>query len=158
MQYNIGVYDFGKRSSDWVWSAQSCFLFFSLFFSSFFSLLIIVVHYCCTLHIFQHVTYLADCIRVGSATASFKDFVTVAPENSTSQITSALVEDQLQLPLDLVIVSQKESSTNQTAELRTGHSFYSMCGLLITNGTRANLITSLMLSLTHVFFFPQSRN
>ena len=43
-----------------------------------------------------------------SATASSKDLLTVAQENSTNQTGDVLVEDQLQPPLDLVSVSQEQ--------------------------------------------------
>ena len=49
---------------------------------------------------------IVDCTHVGSATASFKDLVRFAQENSTNQ-ADVLVEDQLQLPLDLVTVSME---------------------------------------------------
>ena len=45
--------------------------------------------------------------HAGLATASFKDFVTVAQENFTSQTEDVSVEDRLQMPLDVVIFFQE---------------------------------------------------
>ena len=67
---------------------------------------------------YQHILYIVaivDCTHVGSATASFKDLVTVAQENTTNQAAAVLMEDQLQPPLDLVKeFPRSENSTNQT--------------------------------------------
>ena len=43
---------------------------------------------------------IVDCTHVGSATASFKDLVTVAQENS-NQTADVLVDDEFQPPLGL---------------------------------------------------------
>ena len=45
---------------------------------------------------------IVDCTHVRSATASFKDLVIVAQENSTNQTADVLVEDQPHPSLDLV--------------------------------------------------------
>ena len=48
----------------------------------------------------QNISYLVaivDCTRVGSATASFEDLVTLTGEHCSN-----LIEDQLQPPLDMV--------------------------------------------------------
>ena len=55
----------------------------------------------------MHMPYrvdIVDCVHVRSATASLKGLVTVALENSTNQTADILIADQLQAPLDLVIV------------------------------------------------------
>ena len=87
--------------------------------------------YCCLypciprrpLNRYQHIHYLlaiVDYTLVGSATASFKDLVTVTQENYTNQTADILVEDQIRPPLDLVRVAQ--TPTSQTAELSEAHS------------------------------------
>ena len=55
---------------------------------------------------------IVDCTHVRSASASFKDLLTVAQENSTNPTANVLVEDQLQSPLDL---PRNYNSTKQIA-------------------------------------------
>ena len=60
---------------------------------------------------------IVDCSHVGSATASFKDLVTLH-RRATADV---LTEDQPLPPLDMVTV-RSENSTNQIAELSASHS------------------------------------
>ena len=60
---------------------------------------------------------IGDCAHVGSASAFFKDLVTVAQNNSTNQTSDILVENQLQPPLALVTVSkERELKPNSRTE------------------------------------------
>ena len=89
----------------------------------------------CPLHKNQHIPYLIvviDCTHVGSASASFKDFMIVAKKLSTNQTADVLVENQLQPPLVLITVFQagehKPNSRNEHGK-SFFHIMQHVCGL-----------------------------
>ena len=65
-----------------------------------------------------------DCSsHVGSAATSFKNLVTVTPENPTNQTADVLVEDQLRPPGLGEPLPRSKNCTNQIVELSVGYLF-----------------------------------